>query len=192
MGPVQGIPSLRLQGNGKDRRRSRPSDSEIAFKTVHVQVENEIISFDYNQNIATVGWLIGGVLRFYKGQKKIVALRTKENIEILDHMLCTQNMPIKYLNDEEELSAVFSEGPAIEGLCAYSPVKVLGKGGFSVVTLVRNKNSGILYVIKTVNKDFVIQNRRAEHILCERQILSSIVNPFIIKIHSSFQTVFKN
>lgn len=189
MGPVQGIPSLRLNG---ERRGSRPSDLELAFKTVHIQVENEIISFDYNQNIATVGWLIGGVLRFYKGKKKIVALRTKENIEILDHMLATQNMLIKYLKDDEELIAVFSEGPAIEGLWAYNPVKVLGKGGFSVVTLVRNKNSGGLYVIKTVNKDFVIQNRRAEHILCERQILSSISNPFIIKIHSSFQTVLKN
>ena len=106
-------------------------------------------------------------------------------------MLCKNKIQLKYLKENEYLVPVFSElcSPD-DNLKNYTPIKVIGKGGFSIVTLARRKDTGILYVIKTVNKDFLIQNRRIEHALAERRILSNMSHPFVIQIYSSFQTVF--
>ena len=182
---------LNTQSTQPDRRSSDLyNSSDLSFASVLIEISGELLSFNYNPSIATVSWLLSGVLRSYKGPHKLVALKTKEAIDILDHMLCCPHMLLSHLKDSEELLPVFAEDSLlVDSLANYSPIKVIGKGGFSIVTLVRKKDQGDLRVIKTVNKDFVIKTRRSEHVLSERKILSNLSHPFIIQIYSSFQTV---
>jgi serum/glucocorticoid-regulated kinase 2 len=68
-------------------------------------------------------------------------------------------------------------------------IKVLGKGGFATVYMVRKRSSGMLYALKTVKKASVKQNEaRFQQVLRERNILSQLKNPFLVKLHYAFQT----
>ena len=40
----------------------------------------------------------------------------------------------------------------------FVPIKVIGKGGFSRVIMVRKKDTGRIYAMKILNKNFIIQN----------------------------------
>ena len=57
------------------------------------------------------------------------------------------------------------------------------------MTLVRKKDSGQLFALKTVSKDHIIKSQRISHILSERVILSKLAHPFILSLKASFQTV---
>jgi protein-serine/threonine kinase len=70
----------------------------------------------------------------------------------------------------------------------YVKIKVIGKGNFGTVYLVRNNENGNLYAMKNMNKDLIIRNDCVKHILTEKRILKVIQHPFIISLFSSFQT----
>lgn len=67
-------------------------------------------------------------------------------------------------------------------------VKVIGKGSFGKVTLVRKKSDGRLYAMKVLSKPNIIKRKQVEHTKTERRILGSINHPFIVRLHYAFQT----
>ena len=67
---------------------------------------------------------------------------------------------------------------------------MIGKGGFSQVLEVRKKDDGMLYAMKVISKNFIIQQEKIEQILTERIILEKAGHPFIVKLHFAFQTKF--
>ena len=54
------------------------------------------------------------------------------------------------------------------GLDDFEMVKVIGKGGFSKVFLVRKKDNGMLYAMKCINKAKIRQENKVQNILNER------------------------
>ena len=76
-----------------------------------------------------------------------------------------------------------------ETLEHYIIEKVIGKGGFSKVLLVRNKITGSLFAMKVMRKDKIKRDNKVMQIMTERRILEQIQvdnHPFIVKIHSAF------
>ena len=90
----------------------------------------------------------------------------------------------------------------------FRTLKILGKGGFGSVSLVRNKNleklpnltpndsNGAtskkfkqnLFAMKTLNKNNVRQKNQVGHVIAERDILSEANNnDWIVKLQGSFQ-----
>ena len=69
----------------------------------------------------------------------------------------------------------------------FEKLYVLGRGGYSTVYLVRKKDTKKLYSMKTINKSFIKLNNQINQILSEKQILSKINSPFIVKLFYSFQ-----
>jgi serine/threonine protein kinase len=69
----------------------------------------------------------------------------------------------------------------------YTLLKVLGKGSFGKVLLVRKKANDRLYAMKVLRKDLVVKRRQVAHTKTERLILSEIDSPFVIKLHAAFQ-----
>lgn len=69
----------------------------------------------------------------------------------------------------------------------YTLLKVLGKGSFGKVLLVRKKSNNKLYAMKVLRKELVIMRRQVAHTKTERLILSEIDSPFVIKLHAAFQ-----
>lgn len=59
-------------------------------------------------------------------------------------------------------------------------LKVLGKGTFGKVILCREKSTAILYAIKILKKEVIIQKDEVKHTLTENRVLRSTNHPFII------------
>lgn len=71
-------------------------------------------------------------------------------------------------------------------------LKVLGKGGYGKVYLVRKLigcDMGKVFAMKVLKKALIIRNHKDTlHTKSERNILEAINHPFIVKLHYAFQT----
>jgi serine/threonine protein kinase len=70
-------------------------------------------------------------------------------------------------------------------------VKVIGKGSFGKVTLVRKKTDKRLYAMKVLTKADIVKRKQVEHTRTERKVLGAIDHPFIVRLHYAFQTAEK-
>jgi len=70
----------------------------------------------------------------------------------------------------------------------FTLVRVLGKGSFGKVTLVRGKKDGNLYAMKVLSKPNVLKRKQVEHTKTERRVLGGTSHPFVNSLHCAFQT----
>lgn len=77
------------------------------------------------------------------------------------------------------------------GLDDFELLKVLGKGSFGKVFLVRLIATGDVYAMKVLKKSEVVRRRQVEHTKAERRILGGIDHPFVVALRFAFQTVDK-
>lgn len=66
-------------------------------------------------------------------------------------------------------------------------VKVIGKGSFGKVTLVKKKTDGNLYAMKVLSKPNIVKRKQVEHTKTERRVLGKMKHPFIVHMHYAFQ-----
>ena len=66
-------------------------------------------------------------------------------------------------------------------------IKLLGKGSYAKVYLVKNKNNQKIYSMKKLKKSFVKVKRQEQYIINERIMLSKMDNPFLVKLYCCFQ-----
>lgn len=69
----------------------------------------------------------------------------------------------------------------------FTSLAVVGKGAFGEVRLVRKKDDGQLLALKAMVKDAMVKKNQVGHIRAERDILSEANNPWLVKLHYSFQ-----
>ncbi|KAL0211331.1 hypothetical protein P9112_009629 [Eukaryota sp. TZLM1-RC] len=67
-------------------------------------------------------------------------------------------------------------------------LKVIGKGSFGKVFLVKKKDSEEIFAMKVLHKAKVIEKQQVEHTRTEREVLQRIRHPFIVPLHYAFQT----
>ena len=65
-------------------------------------------------------------------------------------------------------------------------LKVIGRGSFGKVYMVKKKSDGAIYAMKTLKKDFVIRTKQVANTKVERDIMQQINHPFIVKLHFAF------
>ncbi|KIJ51517.1 hypothetical protein M422DRAFT_26923 [Sphaerobolus stellatus SS14] len=65
--------------------------------------------------------------------------------------------------------------------------KVIGKGTYSRVRIVKHHKTGNLYALKYVDKQLCLRKNVADHIIQERSVLEQIKHPFIVNMHLAFQ-----
>ena len=70
----------------------------------------------------------------------------------------------------------------------FEQIKVIGRGAFSRVILVRKKDTGRLYAMKIMRKDKLVREQKIKPIINERQIMQDLDHPFIVKLYWSFQS----
>jgi serum/glucocorticoid-regulated kinase 2 len=67
-------------------------------------------------------------------------------------------------------------------------LKVLGRGAFGKVMLVEKKDSKLVYAIKSMHKEDIIDKDHIEHTRCERYVLEKSQSPFLVSLEFAFQT----
>jgi protein-serine/threonine kinase len=67
-------------------------------------------------------------------------------------------------------------------------VKVLGKGSYGKVMLVKSVKDDQVYAMKMLRKENVIKRNQVEHTQTERRVLETVSHPFIVTLHFAFQT----
>ena len=90
---------------------------------------------------------------------------TNKNIEILEEQKPTKKI---ILDDFED-------------------IKLIGKGSYGKVVLVRLKSNGKLYAMKILNKVLLKLTKQEAHTKNERNLMTKINNPFIVNIKFAFQ-----
>jgi hypothetical protein len=90
------------------------------------------------QDQTTVGWLLASVRAGHGSPNQVLALRTETSSEVLDAWLLDELRVLYPLKDKERLVVVYREQVARPIAYAhFNILKVLGRGGFSQVTLGR-------------------------------------------------------
>lgn len=69
-------------------------------------------------------------------------------------------------------------------------IEILGQGTFGKVFKVRKHEDvgGIEYAMKVLKKAFLVKNNHLKYAITECNILKQANNPFVLKLHYSFQT----
>jgi CRP-like cAMP-binding protein len=63
-----------------------------------------------------------------------------------------------------------------------TPIGILGKGSFGVVTLVRD-NAGQTYALKQVSKAQIVTLGQQEHIMSEKRVMAALNHPFLVRLY---------
>lgn len=70
----------------------------------------------------------------------------------------------------------------------FTVLKLIGKGAFGRVMLVRKNDTGRLYAMKQLEKDHVLSLAAVTFTLTERNVLKTFNHPFVVSLKYSFQT----
>ena len=77
------------------------------------------------------------------------------------------------------------------GIEDFELLRVLGKGSFGKVFMVRMVATKRVYAMKVLKKQDIIRRQQVEHTRAERRILGEIEHPFIVSLRFAFQTPTK-
>lgn len=66
-------------------------------------------------------------------------------------------------------------------------IRVIGRGAFGEVRLVRKKNSNDVYAMKKLKKSEMLKKNQIAHVRAERDILTEADNPWVVELYCSFQ-----
>jgi serum/glucocorticoid-regulated kinase 2 len=96
------------------------------------------------------------------------------------------------MNEMEETAGAAAARPRVTiNLEAFDIIRVVGKGSFGKVFLVREKETSTLYAMKVLKKDYIIRKNQVEHTKTERNVLGYVHHPFIVGLNMAFQTADK-
>lgn len=103
----------------------------------------------------------------------------------------------KSSDEEVEEDGAVEEGPRKVGPSDFEILRLVGRGAFGKVFLVKKKGRGIddkgegeemdIFAMKVMRKETIIKRNQVEYMRAERDILTKITHPFIVQLRYSFQ-----
>jgi Protein kinase domain len=104
-------------------------------------------------------------------------------------------------HQEKELNALADGGTGKVGILyqetkehtrisleSFTVIKSVGKGSFGHVFLSRFKQTGKLFALKVLSKEYIKSEQQVEHTLSEREVLTKVRHPNIVSLVMAFQT----
>uniref|UniRef100_A0A8C9WIL8 non-specific serine/threonine protein kinase n=1 Tax=Scleropages formosus TaxID=113540 RepID=A0A8C9WIL8_SCLFO len=88
----------------------------------------------------------------------------------------------------EEMEVSISKSRPKVTMCDFDYLKLLGKGTFGKVILVREKATGMYYAMKILRKDVIIAKDEVAHTVTESRVLQNTRHPFLTTLKYAFQT----
>jgi len=89
----------------------------------------------------------------------------------------------------DSVNEVQGQEGAVQKLCVddFIQLKLIGRGGFGRVLLVKKKDSGQIYAMKVLKKRFIVAQNQVTHTTTERNVMVKLEHPFLTKLHFAFQ-----
>eukprot|EP00826_Nyctotherus_ovalis_P056073 TRINITY_DN7508_c0_g1_i1.p4 TRINITY_DN7508_c0_g1~~TRINITY_DN7508_c0_g1_i1.p4 ORF type:complete len:152 (-),score=65.70 TRINITY_DN7508_c0_g1_i1:1293-1748(-) len=84
-------------------------------------------------------------------------------------------------------SKIRRESRARMNIRDFIPIKIIGKGAFGEVRLVRVKKTSEILAMKKMKKSEMIAKRQVQHIKAEKEVLSIARSPWVVELRYSFQ-----
>ena len=69
----------------------------------------------------------------------------------------------------------------------FESMAVVGRGAFGTVRLVRKKDTGDVYALKSMIKDAMVIKNQVSHVRAERDVMAESETPWMVQLHYSFQ-----
>lgn len=91
-------------------------------------------------------------------------------------------------NPELRLQLHYSQSTTPIGLQDFVTLKLVGKGAFGKVLLVKKQDTQRLYAMKVLNKEMLVQSRAVANTLTEKELLKRFDHPNIVSLKYCFQT----
>ena len=150
---------------------------EIKFDVMRLDpYTGDIKLYDINGNLKTV-------------QKKLLNDEDDEEEEENDSFSGNNN--IFDIHNKNSNNEILIEDASIKkgiNFNSFEILSLLGVGSFGKVCKVRMKQTGKIYAMKILNKNFLIKNKMLRYAISECNILKKSSSPFIITLHYAFQT----
>ena len=119
-------------------------------------------------------------------KKRITAItieNTSKNSEnLIPNDISLSERPLETINNKENENQ--NPNATLED---FSQLKVLGRGSFGKVVLVRLEKTKKLYAMKILKKELVIKRKQVNHTMTERSLLEKLNHTFIVKLFYAFQ-----
>ena len=124
----------------------------------------------------------------------------EEEEEEDDLEISTQNGAQEEMKGADESESGGGGGEKTQGkigVADFDILRVVGKGAFGKVFLVRKKgdckgngsNNDGIYAMKVMRKDTIIKKNHVDYMKAERDILTKVAHPFIVQLRYSFQVL---
>lgn len=81
--------------------------------------------------------------------------------------------------------------PRTKSMDDFQPLKLVGKGSFGKVILVKYFNNEKIYAMKILDKEEIIRRKQIKHTKTERLLLEKLHHPFIAQLQFAFQDAKK-
>ena len=104
-------------------------------------------------------------------------------LPINNHEIITQSSTAMASPEKTKLSSVTIDD--------FQPIKLLGKGSFGKVILVKYFNNNNIYAMKVLKKEEIIKRNQIKHTQTERFLLEKLDHPFIAQLQFAFQDTQK-
>ncbi|TPX63199.1 hypothetical protein CcCBS67573_g08737 [Chytriomyces confervae] len=95
------------------------------------------------------------------------------------------------ISGDIRLQLMFKSLEQSKSLCAedFTTLKLVGKGSFGKVVLVKKKDTGRVYAMKILSKKHIVERQEITHTIAERNVLIRAArSPFLVGMKFSFQT----
>lgn len=96
--------------------------------------------------------------------------------------------PLSHGNPELRLQLHYSQASSPVGLQDFVTLKLVGKGAFGKVLLVKKQDTQRLYAMKVLNKEMLVQSRAVANTMTEKELLKRFDHPNIVSLKYCFQT----
>ncbi|KAG5502974.1 hypothetical protein JKF63_04747 [Porcisia hertigi] len=73
----------------------------------------------------------------------------------------------------------------------FETLDLLGKGSFAYVVLCRRLSTNKYYAMKVINKQGLLDHKRVQDVFTERNVLTRLNHPYLLRLHWTFQSEHK-
>ena len=179
--------------NNKNQKNQKPTISSIINlsepktpspnKNSNSSNEEDILSINNNTEVNNPEY------NSEQNSNQILLNTSKTEIKDQSNLNDSQNESEEEDNNTSSNNSLSSESTEEKiGPSSFICIALLGRGSFGEVYLVEHKKTNEKYAMKVLDKNRIAEQNIFKYAMTERNVLSIVHNPFIVKLNYAFQT----